>query len=129
MRAIFTAFVLLLGASATAAPTPVAELLTPPAAAQQFTIMSTAGKHGTSARWMSADGAHMGREHLVLRGQVFELDSTAHVGTDGMLDRVVIRGFTPNGDAAEEFAIKDGTATWKSPVDKGSAAYHAPAEY
>jgi hypothetical protein len=32
-------------------------------------------------------------------------------GQDGMLDRVVIRGFTPNGDAAEEFAIKDGSAT------------------
>jgi imidazolonepropionase-like amidohydrolase len=132
MCASHVALVLLLVASPianAAAATPAAELATPPAAAQHFTIMSSAGKHGTSARWTSADGTRMGRESLVLRGQVFELDSAANLGPDGMLDRVVIRGFTPNGDAAESFAIENGTAAWKSPVDAGSAAYHAPAAY
>ncbi len=114
---------------AAAAPPPDSELAKPPSTAQQFTILSTAGKHGTSYRWTAADGTHMGRESIVLRGQVFELDSTAHVGGDGMFDNMVIRGHTPNGDAGETFAIKDGKATWKSQVDGGSAAYAAAAEY
>jgi imidazolonepropionase-like amidohydrolase len=36
---------------------------------------------------------------------------------------------TPSGDAAENFAISNGNATWVSPVDKGSAAYGAPTYY
>ena len=28
-----------------------------------------------------------------------------------------MRGFTPTGDAAEKFAIADGQAKWKSPID------------
>ena len=69
------------------------------------------------------------RESFVLRGQVFELDSAAHVGNDGMLDRVSIHGFTPNGDAAETLVVAGGRATWKSPVDGASAPYTAPAMY
>jgi imidazolonepropionase-like amidohydrolase len=111
------------------AQTPTEQLATPPATAQHFTIMSNAGKHGTSARWTNPDGTRMGRESLVLRGQVFEVDSSAHVGGDGILDHIVIRGHTPNGDAAESFDIKGGVASWKSPVDAGSAPYGGPAEY
>ena len=111
------------------AQTPTEQLAVAPATAQHYTILSKAGKHGTSARWTSPDGMRMGRESLVLRGQVFEVDSSAHVGSDGMLDHVVIRGHTPNGDAAESFDIKGGMATWKSPVDAGSAPYAGPAEY
>jgi cytosine/adenosine deaminase-related metal-dependent hydrolase len=111
------------------AETSVSNLAKPPASALHFTILSTAGKHGESTRWTSADGVLMGRESFVLRGQVFETDSASHVGNDGLLDRVDIRGFTPNGDAAESFAIADGRATWKSPVDGGSAAYKARALY
>jgi Amidohydrolase family len=124
--------VLLLAHAAAAVPaaqTSVAELAKAPAAAQHFTVLSTAGKHGESTRWTTPDGMLMGRESIVLRGQVFELDSAAHAGSDGMLDRVTIRGFTPNGDAAESFVIAGGRATWKSPVDGASAAYAAPALY
>src|SRR5579859_3910733 len=110
-------------------PAPAEQLATPPANAQRFTIMSTAGKHGTSARWTAADGARMGRESLLLRGMVTELDSRATLDRDGMFERVVIRGHTPNGDAAETFAVQDGTARWKSPVDASSSPYVAPAEY
>ncbi|MFK2892872.1 amidohydrolase family protein [Dyella flagellata] len=46
-----------------------------------------------------------------------------------MFDRVVVRGRTSFGDAAETFAIKKDVATWKSAVDAGSAPYHSPAEY
>ena len=106
---------------AAAAPTPVSDLAKPPADAQRFTIMSTAGRHGWSTRWVTADGQHMARESLLLRGQVFEVDSASHLGADGMMDRVAVRGFTPNGDAGETFAIAGGEATWKSPVDAASA--------
>ena len=112
-----------------AAQTSVQSLVKPPAAALHFTIISTAGKHGESARWTTSEGIRMGRESFLLRGQVFETDSASHVGADGVLDRVTIRGFTPNGDAAESFVIAGGRATWKSPVDGGSTAYTAPAEY
>jgi imidazolonepropionase-like amidohydrolase len=110
-------------------PTPVEELAKPPADAQHFTVLSTAGKHGESARWVTAEGVRMGRESIVLRGQVFEVDSAGRLGHDGMLESVVVRGFTPNGDAAESFSIGSGQAAWKSPVDAAGAPYAAPAEY
>ena len=113
----------------TAAESPAAALVTPPPTAQQFTIMSTAGNHGTSARWTTDDGTRMGRESLLLRGQVFELESAARLGADGMLTRVVVRGHTPNRDAAETFTINDCVAAWKSPVDEGSSPYRTPAQY
>ena len=129
MRVSIVAFVLGALAARVCAETPTAELATPPAAAQHFTIMSSAGKHGTSARWATADGTRMGRESLVLRGQVFELDSAANLGGNGLFERVVVRGHTPNGDAGEVFAIDDGIASWKSPVDAGSSPYASAAEY
>jgi imidazolonepropionase-like amidohydrolase len=114
---------------ALAEPAGIADLAVPPASAQQFTIMSPGGKHGTSERWVAADGTHMGRESMNLRGQIFEVDSAAALGADGMFKRVTVRGFTPNGDAGETFAIDGGKASWKSPVDAGSTPYVSPADY
>ena len=128
MKALAGIVALLLAASAVA-ETPVADLARPPGDAERFTIMSHAAKHGESARWTLPDGTHMGRESLLLRGQVFELDSAVHFGADAMLDRLTIRGVTPNGDAAESFTVEGGQAQWKSPVDHGSAPYAAPAFY
>jgi imidazolonepropionase-like amidohydrolase len=128
MRICF-AFVCALSLAPAMAQTPVQDLAKPPADARHFTILSTAGKHGESARWTSPTGMRMGRESILLRGQVFETDSSAHIGADGMLDSVTVRGFTPNGDAAESLIISGGKATWKSPVDGGSAPYGAPALY
>jgi imidazolonepropionase-like amidohydrolase len=116
-------------ATAWSAPTPVEQLAKPPADAEHFTVLSTAGKHGESTRWVTADGVRMGRESIVLRGQVFEVDSAARLGKDGMLESVTVRGFTPNGDAAESLSITNGKADWKSPVDAAGAAYTSPAEY
>jgi len=129
LRVSIVVFALCLVVPDIAAQTPTAELASPPATAQHFTILSTAGKHGTSARWTNGDGTRMGRESLLLRGQAFELESTTHVGRDHMFEQVTIRGHTPNGDAGEVFVIEDGVASWKSPVDAGSAAYRAPAQY
>ncbi|QNK03088.1 amidohydrolase family protein [Dyella telluris] len=130
MRAPLVAFALCLALPCFAdTPASTDALATPPANAQRFSILSPAGKHGTSARWVTADGTHMGRDSLLLRGMVTEVDSSATLGSDGMLQHVVVRGHTPNGDAGETFHVKDGTASWKSPVDSGSAPYAAPAEY
>jgi imidazolonepropionase-like amidohydrolase len=128
MKACVMVAFLWLGA-AFAAPVAVADLAQPPADAQCFTILSTAGRHGESARWTGPDGQRWGRESILLRGQKFEVDSTARVGADGMLEQASVRGFTPNGDAAETFVIADGKASWRSPVDSGSAPYGSAAEY
>jgi imidazolonepropionase-like amidohydrolase len=112
-----------------AAPIPASELAKPPPDAEKLTIMSTAGRHGQSFRWVTRDGTRMSRESLNLRGQIFELDAATRLGPDGMIDQTTIRGFTPQGDAAETFQIKDGVAAWKSPVDTGSKAYAGAAEY
>ena len=124
---VFTVMILLARLSMGQAK--VSELAVPPAGAEHFTIMSTAGVHGHSARWTAPDGSLMGRESLVLRGQVAELDSKTHLGADHMIDSLTIRGFTPQGDAAESFSIHQGRASWKSEVDAGSAAYARPAFY
>jgi imidazolonepropionase-like amidohydrolase len=123
------AWVLLWLSAASMAQTPVRDLAMPPADAEHFTILSSAGKHGESARWTTSAGARMGRESMQLRGQIFEMDSTARLGADGMLESVTVRGFTPNGDAAEHFDIANGKASWKSAVDLGSVPYRSPSMY
>jgi imidazolonepropionase-like amidohydrolase len=111
------------------ADTKVEDLAKPPAGARHFTILSSAGKHGESAIWLTPDGVLMGRESLLLRGQAFETDSAETVGADGMPAWLAIRGFTPNGDAGESFGLTGGRANWKSPVDQGAAPYATPAYY
>jgi imidazolonepropionase-like amidohydrolase len=116
-------------ASAAFAQVPVAQLAKPPSNARHFLIQSTGGKHGDSWIWVTDDGTRMGRESMNLRGQVFELDSSGKAGADSMPSAITIRGFTPQGDAAERFTISGATARWKSPIDEGSAAYSAPVFY
>ena len=125
-------FAALLAASASVAigePTAKEQLLVPPANAAHFVVVSTAGKHGDEYMWTMPDGRTALRESILLRGLIFETDETMRVGADGMPSEIVIRGVTPSGDAAENFAIGNGNATWVSPVDKGSAAYAAPTYY
>lgn len=104
-------------------------LAQPPASATHYIIQSTAGRHGESWRWSTSDGTRMARESMNLRGQVWELDSSGKAGRDGMPARIEVRGVTPTGDAAETFEIVGAKASWKSPVDAGSAAYAAPVFY
>ncbi len=127
-KLLLSASALTLNLTATA-QVPTAELAKPPPGATHYIVQSTGGRHGESWRWTTADGTRMGRESINLRGQVFELDSSGKPGTDGMPVSLVIRGATPQGDAAETFTIAAGKANWKSPVDAGSAAYAAPAFY
>jgi imidazolonepropionase-like amidohydrolase len=116
---------LLLLAAFLHAQVPTDQLAKPPEQAQQFAIVSVAGQHGTAAIWREADGRWMSRESLLLRGQVWEQDQSVKLGTDGMPSELVIRGVTPQGDAAETFSLSNGVASWKSPVDSGHAPYQS----
>ena len=130
MRCSMTALLLAACASAAvAAPTPKDQLLVPPKDATHFVIVSTAGKHGDEYMWKTADGRTAFRQSILLRGLTFETDETMRTSADGMPTEVVIRGVTPSGDAAENFAIANGSASWTSPVDQGSTSYSAPAFY
>src|SRR5258707_9161041 len=82
-----------------AAQTSVQSLAKPPAAALHFTIISTAGKHGESARWTTSEGIRMGRESFMVGGEVLESESALDVGAEGVVDWVNIGGFRRKGDA------------------------------
>src|SRR5215471_21359183 len=129
MQRIFVSLCFIAAVATAFAQVPAADLAKPPADARHLIIHSTGGKHGDSWMWVAADGTRMGRESMNLRGQVFELDSAGTPGPDRMPSRITVRGVTPSGDAAETFAIAAGAATWKSPIDAGTARYAAPAFY
>jgi imidazolonepropionase-like amidohydrolase len=129
LRISLLAAALLAFACGVHAQVPADQLHKPPATATHFIIQSTGGKHGDSWTWQAADGTRYSRESLVLRGQVWELDSTGKPGKDGMPALAEVRGVSPQGDAAEKFEIVDGKATWKSQVDAGSEPYSAPKFY
>ncbi|MEH3120970.1 MAG: amidohydrolase family protein [Sphingomonas phyllosphaerae] len=123
-RLILTA--LLAGATPIAAADPIAkeQLLTPPAGARHFVISSEAGKHGDIWSWRTSDGKTAYRMSMSLRGWITETDEVITNGPDQRPTAIAIRGFTDSGDATENFSVApDGTATWKTSVDSGSAPY------
>ena len=105
------------------------QLMVPPADAQNFVIISTAGQHGTSSAWTLPDGTLASRFSMNLRGQEFEVDQTIHLGANGQPDRIVVRGYTPSGDSAETFTIKDGKAHWKNKIEDATVPYDGKAQY
>jgi imidazolonepropionase-like amidohydrolase len=129
MRNLLAGATLIALSSLSFSQVPKEQLAKPPATAKHYVIQSTGSKHGDSYRWTTADGTHMARESLLLRGQVFEQDSATKDGKDGMPSSIVIRGYTPTGDAGETYEMSGGKASWKSPIDAGSAPYTAPAFY
>ena len=130
MRATFViAGLAALFATSALSQTPAADLAKPPPGATHFIIESTGGKHGDSWSWVTPDGTRMARETWNLRGQAFDTDYVGKAGADGMPASIAIHGSTPQGDAGETFTVNGGTASWKSPVDAGKAAYAQPAFY
>lgn len=118
-----------LSASSAWAQVPKDQLAKPPADARRYVIMSTAGKHGESSEWTAPDGTLWTRSSLNLRGQVWEIDESATIGPDGMVERYAAHGVSPQGDIGETFAVSGGKAEWASQIDKGSAPYREPAIY
>ncbi|QDZ07988.1 amidohydrolase family protein [Sphingomonas panacisoli] len=112
-----------------ASQTPKDQLLTPPANAEEFVIVSSAGQHGTAWIWTMPDGTIASRQSFLLRGMVTEVDETIKLGPNGQPEKIVGRGITPNGDAAESFDVVGGKASWKTPIDAGSAAYDGKSQY
>ena len=116
--------------AAAAAPVPKDQLMKPPADAVHYVVVSEAGKHGDQWRWQLPDGSMAYRWSQELRGWISEVDQVVKLGSDGMPAAISIRGVTISGDAAENFSIKDGKASWTSTSDSGTApagGYYLPA--
>lgn len=124
-----TALGMVVSAGAAMAQVPADQLAKPPADAQVFSIVSTAGRHGTAWKWTAPDGTLMARMNLVLRGQVWDEDEAIRLGPDGAIRDYALRGSSPSGDVAESFHVAGGTAHWKSPIDAGSKPYAGAALY
>jgi len=111
-------------APATAAqskPVPKEELLKPPADAVHYVVVSEAGKHGDQWRWQMPDGRIAYRWSQELRGWITEMDQVDSLAPDATIAATTIRGITLAGDAAEEFRVAGGRATWKTATDAGEA--------
>ena len=120
----FAALLLLAGVSTAAmsAPVPKEQLMVPPKDAAHYVVVSQAGKHGDQWVWTRADGSIAGRYSQSLRGWITEIDDVLKLGADGLPTEMTIRGITPNGDAAETFAVRNGKASWKAVSDSGEVA-------
>ena len=105
VRTIFAALLLAGTATATAAPVPKEQLLVPPNDAAHYVVVSMAGKHGDQWVWTRPDGSIASRYSQSLRGCSTETDEVMTLGSDGLPTAITIRGITPNGDAAETFAV------------------------
>jgi cytosine/adenosine deaminase-related metal-dependent hydrolase len=113
------------------AQTPVDQLAQPPAGARVWTITTNEAteRHGQVSLWTDAGGTHWSRFSLNLRGLVSEVDERLRFAVDGSLESMIVRGNTPQGDAAETYQAKDGRYTWTSPVDRGSGETRPDLEY
>ena len=114
-----TAPLALIAQAAQAAPVPKEQLMTPPADASHYVVVSKAGKHGDQWVWAQPDGLLAGRYSQSLRGWITEVDDVTKLGADGMPSAMTIRGITPNGDADETFEVRDGKSVWKAAADSG----------
>jgi hypothetical protein len=112
-----------------AAQVPKEQLLSPPDNAESFAIVSSGGEHGIASIWTQPDGQIASRISFLLRGMVTEADEVIKLGSNGLPEKIVLRGVNPSGDVAETFEIADGKAVWKSPIDSGSAQYDGTALY
>ena len=117
-------------ADSVAAATPTDQLMVPPEDAEQYVVISEAGKHGDQWRWQLADGRTAYRWSQELRGWITELDQVIGLAEDGSINSLQIRGVTMSGNATETFNAEGGTANWKTAVDSGSSpsgGFYVPA--
>jgi cytosine/adenosine deaminase-related metal-dependent hydrolase len=129
IRRVF-AFAALFAVGAASAQVSAAQLARPPADARIWSIVDPLGTHhGQVSLWTAADGTHWSRMSFNLRGFITEIDEQNRFAPNGTLQSLVVRGTTPGGDAAENYAVANGTYTWTSPVDHGSGAARAGLAY
>ena len=117
-------------AAAMGTPVPKDQLLKPPADAVHYVVVSEAGKHGDQWRWQLPDGRTAYRWSQELRGWITEMDQVTTFASDGSVSALTVRGVTMTGDAAEDYKVENGQASWTSTSDKGTApakGYYIPA--
>ena len=110
---------------------PVEQLAKAPTDAKVWTITSSEGaaRHGQVSTWTTPDGVHWSRFSMNLRGFIYEVDEQNRFAPDGQLTSMVVRGKVPEGDAAESYAVEDGTYTFQSPVDHGTGKARSGLDY
>lgn len=119
-----------LAATSVFAQTPVDQLAKPPADAKVWSITDPGGtRHGQVTLWTAPDGTRWSRMDFNLRGFVSEIDQQMRLAPGGAIRSLVVRGSTPEGDAAESYRVENGTYTWASRVDHGSGKARPDLEY
>jgi len=108
--------------AAASKPVPKEDLLKPPAGAAHYVVVSEAGQHGTQWQWQLPDGRTAYRWSQELRGWITEMDQVTTFAADGTIAATTVRGVTMSGDAAEDYRVANGRATWKTATDAGEAA-------
>jgi len=103
-------------------PVPKEELLKPPADAVRYVVVSEAGQHGSQWQWQLPDGRTAYRWSQELRGWITEMDQVTTFAPGETIAATTVRGVTMSGDAAEDFRVSNGRATWKTATDAGEAA-------
>ncbi|MBW8296478.1 amidohydrolase family protein [Sphingopyxis sp.] len=103
-------------------PVPKEDLLKPPADAVRYVVVSEAGQHGSQWQWQLPDGRTAYRWSQELRGWITEMDQVTTFAHGGTIAATTVRGVTMSGDAAEEYRVANGRATWRTATDAGEAA-------
>lgn len=103
-------------------PVPKEDLLKPPADAARYVVVSEAGQHGSQWQWQLPDGRTAYRWSQELRGWITEMDQVTTFAPGETIAATTVRGVTMSGDAAEDFRVSNGRATWKTATDAGEAA-------
>lgn len=103
-------------------PVPKEDLLKPPADAVRYVVVSEAGQHGSQWQWQLPDGRTAYRWSQELRGWITEMDQVTTFAPGETIAATTVRGVTMSGDAAEDFRVSNGRATWKTATDAGEAA-------
>ena len=103
-------------------PIPKEDLLKPPADAIRYVVVSEAGQHGSQWQWQLPDGRTAYRWSQELRGWITEMDQVTTFAPGETIAATTVRGVTMSGDAAEDFRVSNGRATWKTATDAGEAA-------
>lgn len=98
------------------------DLLKPPADAVRYVVVSEAGQHGSQWQWQLPDGRTAYRWSQELRGWITEMDQVTTFAPGGTIAATTVRGVTMSGDAAEDYRVANGRATWKTATDAGEAA-------
>ena len=121
-KILLTAALAAFAAAPALAQTPAEQLATPPAVAKVWTVSNNDGaqQHGRISLWTDASGAHWSRFSLNLRGFKTDIDQQMRFAPDGTLRSLIVRGYTPSGDAGETYQVTNGTYSWKSQVDHGT---------